>query len=295
MKKLISLILALMTLLSVAVFSTGAAETSDHYYLSLLRRQPISVDNGKVFGYLGDVDNSQDINILDATQIQLNLARLADFDETQTLLADADLDKSISILDVTAIQCYIAKVGTDPYIAHTLYVEYDCLSHKEMRFNELVSFLKDNSEYDSDLKAYVVTDAHDTPWLTSTLRMSYFPKTDEISIFSDQKPSNGYTKQIMLTINRKDYEAKFSTAVYSRTALLYTAKGSMVNPVIVNNGYAYTFYCDTFDSVAYDNFSEVETELTDILYSALGATESVAEAYISGYIEDLFIPEIKIG
>ena len=66
-------------------------------------------------------------------------------------------------------------------------------------------------------------------------------------------------------------------------------------PISVDNGYAYTFYCDTFDSVAYDNFSEVETELTDILSSALGATESVAEAYINGYITDLFIPEIKIG
>ncbi len=90
MKKLFSIILAAVMLASVCVASVNATTA------------PI--------GMLGDVDDNGDINIMDATQIQIMLAKLCDYDEEDEIYADADLDRELSVMDATELQLWIAKL-----------------------------------------------------------------------------------------------------------------------------------------------------------------------------------------
>lgn len=62
---------------------------------------------------LGDVDGDGDVSILDATCIQLFLAKEITFNDKEALAADADCDGDISIIDVTEIQMFIAQIPVD--------------------------------------------------------------------------------------------------------------------------------------------------------------------------------------
>ena len=90
-------------------------------------------DNGELLGYdvyalgcnyfveveqntdklLGDVDGDGDISIMDATAIQLHIAKVSELTDDELSRADTDKDGEISILDATAIQLYIAKLITE--------------------------------------------------------------------------------------------------------------------------------------------------------------------------------------
>lgn len=59
---------------------------------------------------LGDVDGNGDINIMDATLIQLAIADFETLDEEQQRRANTDGDEKISIMDATLIQFYIADL-----------------------------------------------------------------------------------------------------------------------------------------------------------------------------------------
>lgn len=67
--------------------------------------EPIGVMVGSY--YLGDYNNDGDVNIKDATDIQILIAKLNTeiFDFTR---ADVDRDMSINIKDATMVQCYCA-------------------------------------------------------------------------------------------------------------------------------------------------------------------------------------------
>lgn len=58
---------------------------------------------------IGDTDLDGVVNIYDATEIQLYLAKIKDLTATQKLAADADRDGIVNIYDVTQIQLYLAK------------------------------------------------------------------------------------------------------------------------------------------------------------------------------------------
>ncbi len=58
---------------------------------------------------IGDVDGDGEVSIMDATEIQLIVAKLKPMVESITV-ADADCDGQISVLDATAIQLKIAKL-----------------------------------------------------------------------------------------------------------------------------------------------------------------------------------------
>lgn len=90
MKKLFSIILTVVMVASVCVASVNATTA------------PV--------GRLGDVDDNGDINIMDATQIQLMLAKLCDYDAEDEIYADADLDRELSVMDATELQLWIAKL-----------------------------------------------------------------------------------------------------------------------------------------------------------------------------------------
>ena len=59
---------------------------------------------------LGDVDGDGEVTILDATAVQMHIAKLKTLDAYQLLNADTDKDGEVSILDATQIQLYIAKL-----------------------------------------------------------------------------------------------------------------------------------------------------------------------------------------
>lgn len=90
MKKLISFILAVIMTVSVCVVSANATTTP--------------------LGRLGDVDDNGDVNIMDATHIQLMLAKLCEYDAEDEIYADVDLDRLVSVMDATEIQLWVAKL-----------------------------------------------------------------------------------------------------------------------------------------------------------------------------------------
>ncbi len=59
--------------------------------------------------FYGDVDMDSDVTIMDATAIQLYLAKKSEFTDEQMLNANVDGTEDISIMDVTVIQLYLAK------------------------------------------------------------------------------------------------------------------------------------------------------------------------------------------
>lgn len=70
---------------------------------------------------VGDSDESGDVNIVDATNVQMYVAKLSESD-TMNCYSDVDVDFDLSIKDATMIQCYCAKldgasgnVGTDTF------------------------------------------------------------------------------------------------------------------------------------------------------------------------------------
>lgn len=157
MKKILALVLALCTLSAVTVFSTGAAEVdvtnTGEYYVSEKPFEDIAqVDGIKVIGHLGDLDSDEKITIMDATIIQLAIAKKTTLNDTQTLLADTDRDGGLSVMDATDVQRYIAKIGNDLKVAHTLYHRFTN-SDKEV-FQQIVSFLKKHAAYSSSIQRY---------------------------------------------------------------------------------------------------------------------------------------------
>ncbi len=67
----------------------------------------------KLQGYYGDANKDDDINVLDATEIQKAGLGITKLKEDGNVLADVNGDNMITILDVTCIQKYIADTEYD--------------------------------------------------------------------------------------------------------------------------------------------------------------------------------------
>ena len=78
--------------------------------------------NGKVYGFIGDSDMNNKINVKDATNIQKALAKIVTLNYVSELLADVNFKGGVNIKDATAIQKWIAKIHIDEPINHILYV-----------------------------------------------------------------------------------------------------------------------------------------------------------------------------
>ena len=59
---------------------------------------------------IGDANLDGSVNILDATLLQMHIARLATLDENNLKVADTNKDGSVNILDATLLQMYIARL-----------------------------------------------------------------------------------------------------------------------------------------------------------------------------------------
>lgn len=64
--------------------------------------------NGAVL-LMGDTDEDDNLSVLDATNLQLALAKKTELTETGEALADYNLDEETSIMDVTEIQTYLVQ------------------------------------------------------------------------------------------------------------------------------------------------------------------------------------------
>ena len=89
MKKLLSILIIGVMLLSMTLMNSTAM-VAPYYY--------------------GEVNEDYDINILDATEIQLYLSGLKVLSPLRVELADVDGDLDVSVLDATLIQMYSAKL-----------------------------------------------------------------------------------------------------------------------------------------------------------------------------------------
>ena len=131
MKRSISLILVLTILLSA--FSTMVVSANDDWFEPTIDSDyvisgPDETDpskiNGKVYGVMGDADYDSEISVMDATEIQLQIAQLIIMNEVCELLSDADGDGVVSVMDATEIQIYVAKYPVSGVVGRILYSPY---------------------------------------------------------------------------------------------------------------------------------------------------------------------------
>ncbi len=100
-----------------------------------------AVNNGCMRSFLqnyGDVDNSQDVNIQDATVTQMYIAKQQDENFYIANNADVDGDDEITIKDATYIQMMVAK-----------YIDYFPIFDKEQKINIALETPKDEITYES--------------------------------------------------------------------------------------------------------------------------------------------------
>lgn len=121
MKKVISLLLAMVMLLGMSIVCTSAYTLPEGYAVSETEGAAFDSVEGEALGYVGDADNSGDVTIKDATAIQKHIAQLVIIDGTAKTLADVDFSADITIKDATAIQKWIAKIAVDAPVFHVLY------------------------------------------------------------------------------------------------------------------------------------------------------------------------------
>lgn len=115
MKKLIrtlSVILALVTVLSSLSLISAFALKVENYYLS----------SG---AFYGDVDDDLKITVKDATAIQKHLAKITELERKPQLIADVDGNGKLSISDATDIQKYLANIIHCFEVEPTEYCEAD--------------------------------------------------------------------------------------------------------------------------------------------------------------------------
>ena len=61
---------------------------------------------------MGDTDGNGKIDVIDATAIQRNIAKIISLDEETLIFSDVDGDGKVSVMDCTSIQQYVAKIIT---------------------------------------------------------------------------------------------------------------------------------------------------------------------------------------
>ncbi|MCR5636431.1 MAG: hypothetical protein K6F76_04550 [Clostridiales bacterium] len=72
------------------------------------------------YRYYGDVNNDTQVNMLDVTLVQKNIAKLKKFDVAARIASDVDGNQKTDMVDITVIQRYIAKL-TDKLPAGKLF------------------------------------------------------------------------------------------------------------------------------------------------------------------------------
>jgi len=137
MKKTLSLILALIMILSaasIAMFTVSAEDVVVYETYNEASTDEATVDepklqltplesaaDGTVIGLMGDVNDDKKINIKDSSEIQKYLAKYICLNEKFKALSDVDNNQKINIKDATTLQKHIAKLDIPCVAGYTLY------------------------------------------------------------------------------------------------------------------------------------------------------------------------------
>ncbi len=90
-----------------------AKVTVDGSIVKITYTEGVGVDVEVTPPLLGDVDGDGVISIMDATEIQLAVAKKITLTQKQEKYADTDFDGEVSVMDATAIQLFVAKKITE--------------------------------------------------------------------------------------------------------------------------------------------------------------------------------------
>ena len=118
-KRLISVVLVVLMLLSMSVVAASAYTVPDGFEVTDKEATEI---NGQVYGRIGDTDMNDTVNVRDATLIQKSAADLAVLDDVQKVLADVNFDGKVNVRDATAVQKFVADIETKEPINQIIYI-----------------------------------------------------------------------------------------------------------------------------------------------------------------------------
>ena len=153
MKKLLSLTLALITLLALAVVPASSAtvdlaDTQISFFVAEDGESTSYYD--LLVGVVGDCDLDNTITIMDATMIQEYIAKRTELDPVAKWLADTNRDDSLNVLDATQTQLYIAQLDTDSAVSKNLYGAFGHTTEEYKKFDEIVGAVKTNGSYNGN-------------------------------------------------------------------------------------------------------------------------------------------------
>ena len=118
-KRLISVVLVVLMLLSMSVVAASAYTVPDGFEVTDKEATEI---NGQVYGRIGDTDMNDTVNVRDATLIQKSAADLAVLDDVQKILADVNFDGKVNVRDATAVQKWVADLEIEFPINQLIYI-----------------------------------------------------------------------------------------------------------------------------------------------------------------------------
>ena len=150
MKKLLSILLSIVILMTMTVYGASALDDS-----AMTEESTI----------VGDVFSDQEVDIFDVLYLQLHFSHILTIEDTALALGDVDLDGTVDMTDATRIQYSIAKLDGGGYTGMTteqasVQKQYDDaqLSQREKErqiINEIESFTRskgvDISEFNGNV------------------------------------------------------------------------------------------------------------------------------------------------
>ena len=113
MKKILSMLCVICILLSCTTVLVSAQTFTDDYIISDAEGADKESAETYAYGYIGDVDLTDSVNVKDATTIQKHAAGLLELRDTNAILADIDFSDSINVKDATAIQKWVAGISVN--------------------------------------------------------------------------------------------------------------------------------------------------------------------------------------
>lgn len=109
MKKILSVLLAIVFIISTAVSGASAHEAAEG--------QELPADESSV---LGDVNGDNEVNIIDELYLQFYFAQMEELDDAQRIRSDVDLSDVVDTVDVTCIQRKLVKMDDCGYTGLTV-------------------------------------------------------------------------------------------------------------------------------------------------------------------------------
>ncbi len=290
MKKLLSLVLVMATLFAIAAITTNAAEvdtaqTGATYYVSSKPFESITVANANVIGFLGDLDSDKDISIMDATKIQLAIAKKTTLNSAQTLLADVDRDNQISVMDATGIQRYIAKLSAgSAKVAHTLYT-MTIMPTTDTVYGQIVNYVKAHTVYNAKYKFYSL-DHYGSSSFTSII---YYPEDQRLVISYNTGTMDTTFNSVYLSVPKEKTEYEYASYMVSKTVknkMDYDAFGEAKQVKSTDTKLKLTNYL--FESETGKTFAKSESDIQANITVAMDSVKTMLGKNISGNIYTLF-------